>query len=323
MLHVNEFLADEVGRIAVLFPAGKDDVAQALGIGALHAFLPGAEPQVVPRALGRVGPGAAVRHGQDAVPDAGGVDARGVFCRVDFQAVARIEVQGAVLHNGQAVTGFDAADVPGRGRAVVAGVLGAPGPVLGIGRRARRLPGAVRRVCRAPGRPRGAVARGPGGSLSRVPGGINIPCDTFRTLLGGRRNLDRPVKLGLQLPDHLHLAVELRFQGPGVHVRGGGKVRLLGCRDGGSHGQYRLYGNNPGRTQRDSPAAGRQYSHRILRARNQRRFRSAVRGKGYAHVLFTVDGKGNGIGQDPGGYDVADNDAGLGNHGNAPSGPDS
>ena len=318
MLHVNEFLAHEVGRIAVLFPTGEDDVAQALGIGVLHAFLPGAEAQVVPRSLGRVGAGASVRHGQDAVPDAGRVDERGIFCRVDFQAVARIEVQGAVLRDGQAVTGFDAADVPGRGRAVVACVLGAPGPVFGLGGFGRRAVGAVRRVCRAPGRPRGTVARSPGGGSRRVAGGINIPHNTFRTFLGSRRNFDRAVKSGLQLLNHPHLAVELGFQGSGVHVRGGGKVRLLGCRNGGSHGQYRPCGNNPGGVQRDSPAAGGQHSHSIVRARSQRRFRSAVCGKDYAHVFFTVDGKGNGVGQDPGGYDVADNDAGPGNHGDAP-----
>ena len=132
MLHVNEFLAHEVGRIAVLFPTGEDDVAQALGIGVLHAFLPGGKAQVVPRSLGRVGPGASVRHGQDAAPDAGRVDARGVLRCVDFQAVARIEVQGAVLRDGQAVTGFDAPQTVRCGRAIDSGLLSLLGGFSGF-----------------------------------------------------------------------------------------------------------------------------------------------------------------------------------------------
>ena len=266
MLHVNEFLADEAGRIAVFFPTGKDDVAQALGIGVLHAFLPGVEAQVVPRSLGGAGAGASVRHGQDAVPDAGRVDERGIFCRVDFQAVARIEVQGAVLRDGQAVTGFDAADVPGRGRAVVACVLGAPGPVFGLGGFGRRAVGAVRRVCRAPGRPRGTVARSPGGGSRRVARGLDVCHHLFRALLAGGRHDHRAGELFQQLLALGRGLIQAILHDLGVKARAADQIDILAeghvAHDGQlpAHGQRRtlvqITERAAGVGQRGGPARG-------------------------------------------------------------------
>ena len=242
VLHVNEFLAHEVGRIAVLFPAGEDDVAQALGIAAFHAFLPGGKAQVFQRAPCGAGAGAPVRHGQDAVPDAGRVDARGIFCRVDFQAVARIEIQGAVLRDRQAVTGFDAADVPGRGRAVVACVLGAPGPVFGLGGFGRRAVGAVRRVCRAPGRPRGTVARSPGGGSRRVAGGLDVCHHLFRALFAGGRHDHRAGELFQQLLALGRGLVQRCFDDLGIETRARDKVDVLHKGHVAHNGQFPAHG---------------------------------------------------------------------------------
>ena len=94
VLHVNELLAHEAGRIAVFFPAGEDDVAQALGIAAFHAFLPGGKAQVFQRAPCGAGAGAPVRHGQDALSGVLHICFQGIVFFIHIDACGRVDIHG-------------------------------------------------------------------------------------------------------------------------------------------------------------------------------------------------------------------------------------